>query len=340
MKKAVSFFVSMSLFFSVTMSLFADTETVNGIQWTYKVSNGEAILGGEQPSGVCVVSLGPLAVDCSTAGAIVIPSVLGGIPVTGIGHYAFSCCRGLTSVTIPDSVTSIGDSAFSSCSGLTSVTIPDSVTNIGYSAFSGCRGLTSVTIPSSVTSIRDSVFSRCSGLTSVTIPDSVTSIGEEAFCYCTSLRQLKIPDSVTSYGANCFEGCPAYTLPLYRAIFSGNSGSGSSVVVTTVVQNVAAPYALAEAPGDRAIASVAVDRDCSIDEFILSDGKVYDSVLRIANTSDSAVKLTLPVGYSYEAFDDTMPLIIPPNSVNLLTLTRTADKTFLVSRRRLKSIER
>ena len=313
MKKAVSFFVSMSLFFSVTMSLFADTETVNGIQWTYKVSNGEAILGGEQPSGVCVVSLGPLAVDCSTAGAIVIPSVLGGIPVTGIGHYAFSCCRGLTSVTIP---------------------------NIGYSAFSGCRGLTSVTIPSSVTSIRDSVFSRCSGLTSVTIPDSVTSIGEEAFCYCTSLRQLKIPDSVTSYGANCFEGCPAYTLPLYRAIFSGNSGSGSSVVVTTVVQNVAAPYALAEAPGDRAIASVAVDRDCSIDEFILSDGKVYDSVLRIANTSDSAVKLTLPVGYSYEAFDDTMPLIIPPNSVNLLTLTRTADKTFLVSRRRLKSIER
>ena len=62
-----------------------------------------------------------------------------------IYEFAFSVCRGLTSVTIPDSVTSIENHAFEGCSSLTSVTIPDSVTSIGMDAFRGCGSLTSVT---------------------------------------------------------------------------------------------------------------------------------------------------------------------------------------------------
>ena len=58
--------------------------------------------------------------------------------VTGISRSAFSNCRGLTSMTIPEGVTSIGEYAFKNCSGLTSVTIPSSVTSIGESAFSSC----------------------------------------------------------------------------------------------------------------------------------------------------------------------------------------------------------
>ncbi|MBQ2252658.1 MAG: leucine-rich repeat protein [Clostridia bacterium] len=48
-------------------------------------------------------------------GDAVLPETLGGHPVTGIGVEAFSGCRGLASVQIPDSVSFVGDGAFSSC---------------------------------------------------------------------------------------------------------------------------------------------------------------------------------------------------------------------------------
>ena len=127
--------------------------------------------------------------------------------LTSIGKLAFSCCSGLTSVTIPNSVESIGEEAFQGCSGLTSVTIPNSVTSIGQFVFLGCSGLTSVTIPNSVTSIEDGAFSGCSGLTSVTIPNSVTSIGQYAFSDCYRLTSVTIPNSVTSIGKSAFYRC-------------------------------------------------------------------------------------------------------------------------------------
>lgn len=103
----------------------------------------------------------------SVSGDIIIPSTIEGYPVTRIGSSAFADCRGLTSVTIPDSVTSISSYAFVDCSSLTSIIIPNGITSIGEGTFWGCSSLTSVAIPNSVTSISSYAFEDCSSLRTV-----------------------------------------------------------------------------------------------------------------------------------------------------------------------------
>ncbi len=56
--------------------------------------------------------------------------------------HAFSYCRNLISITIPNSVTSIGISAFEGCTNLTTVTFGSGITSIGNSALYGCENLT------------------------------------------------------------------------------------------------------------------------------------------------------------------------------------------------------
>jgi hypothetical protein len=75
---------------------------------------------------------------------VVIPSLINGVPVTGIGPFAFYTNTDLTSVTIPDSVATIGSFAFAGCVSLSNVTIPDNVTSIAHRAFWSCTALTSV----------------------------------------------------------------------------------------------------------------------------------------------------------------------------------------------------
>ena len=136
--------------------------------------------------------------------------------VISIGRSAFSGCKSLASVTIPNSVTTIGYRAFNDCKSLVSISIPKSVTTIDGQTFRGCSSLTSVAIPNSVTSIGDDAFSGCKNLASVDIPNSVTSIGEYAFCDCESLASVIIPKSVTSIGNGAFKGCNRLYLYQYK----------------------------------------------------------------------------------------------------------------------------
>lgn len=121
---------------------------------------------------------------------------------------AFRDCRGLRSITLPDSITCIGSNAFRDCRELHTITIPDAITTIEDSTFYGCRRLCNINLPSSLISIGNDAFHGCGewGLRSVTIPSSVTRIGSGAFAQ-TALTSITIPDSVMEIGENPFGSC-------------------------------------------------------------------------------------------------------------------------------------
>ena len=78
-----------------------------------------------------------------------------------ISDWAFSECRKLSRITIPDSVHDIGEGAFSNCALLDEVEIPDSVTRMDDCAFRGCVSLERVLIPDSVKDLGWGLFDGC-----------------------------------------------------------------------------------------------------------------------------------------------------------------------------------
>ena len=170
---------------------------------------------------------------------------------------------------------------------------------------------------------------------------NVVSVADRVFKDCGALDSVAIPETVTEIGFNAFAGCGKLWTSWFRKLSNNSAADGSmpgGSVVTTVVQQVAAPYALTDVAADRAIAEVTVDADCAIDSFVLKDGEVYDSVLYVSNTANDSVKLTLPSGFVYKTYKGTKPLEIPAKSQCMLSITRVADKTFLVSREELEDV--
>lgn len=193
-----------------------DVITVHAISYGTTKINGATLYYSIENDEVTITS-------CSEdiSGDVIIPSTLGGYPVTRIGNYAFQFCNSLLSVTIPESIKVIGECIFDLCDSFERINITNIATwcNINFES-SSCNPLiytgklyingtlaTDIVIPDNVTRINNNSFYNCDSLTSVTIPDSVTSIGNYAFENCDSLTSIAIPDSVTSIGSLAFTGC-------------------------------------------------------------------------------------------------------------------------------------
>ena len=290
-----------------------------------------------------------------------------------IGDHAFSECGHLKSLTIPDSVTTIGVNCFYNNIRLTKVTFGADLQSIGACAFMGCVSLSSVSFSPATTpllTINANAFRNCLCLASLTLSNAMPTIKSGAFAGCTMLRRITVPSLMSTIESNVFSGMDN----LKEVIFLGlppenlaNAGLATDIkirypeeykedwkaVVETIGftdASVYAPielpgliddsrYGLSDTPGDRSIASVSISENSALDEFVLEYGKVFDSIIRIVNTAANDVTVTLPAGYTYESFKSATPLVIPANSRNILTITRTSETTFLVTREELAVLQ-
>jgi len=202
-----------------------------------------------------------------TSAAIPLSVTVDGVSyaVTGIGRGAFTDCKTLKVIKIPNSIIHIDDYAFD-YTGLTSFVIPGKVSKIGKSAFEMCsdlkafyveetnlhfcaddgvlfnKGLTtliyypggkkgSYTIPNSVTTIAYGAFSGNYELTELTIPSSVTKIGECAFTHSKRLKAINVSPDNPNF---CSIDGVLYNKEKTKLIACPSGKSGTFVVPLTV----------------------------------------------------------------------------------------------------------
>ena len=162
--------------------------------------------------------------NCKKIESIILPEA-----IEHINRYAFSGCSSLRSIQLPKSIrrngpwdSGYGEGLFQDCSSLEYFEIPDWMTNISSSMFRGCESLKEIKIPDSVTTIDCGAFSGCKSLTELVIPKSVTRIGNEWGASengnfiegCTSLRSLVVEDGNPTYHSkdNCIIETKTVTL--------------------------------------------------------------------------------------------------------------------------------
>ena len=253
-EKANQMFIRLiSLMLTVIMLLaWIPAQPANASQWGdvyYTITDGE----------VTITGWGNADPD------LVIPAVIEGYPVTGIGASAFRSTS-ITSVTIPGSVTTIGSYAFSRCSNLTTITIEEGVCVIEDAAFEYCGKLATITLPSTLTKLQaNSVFYGCSSLVynqyddaqylgnaenpylvcmkptdqgiraySIILHPQTKVIAGAAFISCDRLSYIAIPDGVTAILDSAFRYAQVSDITIPSSV----SYLGENIFPNTTLYNV------------------------------------------------------------------------------------------------------
>ena len=184
-----------------------------------------------------------------------------------IGAGAFTFCRSLTEITLPDTVTSVGDGAFYGCVRLERADLGNSFTEVPRNLFYECSALVEVYIPASVVTIGASNYSfyECTSLTAINvdedneyyasvdgvlydkalttlilypagkaetelvIPDTVTTVSARAVNGASNLVKLTISAEVKTIGEYAFANLVNLVEIRYNAVSANNLGTASRI---------------------------------------------------------------------------------------------------------------
>lgn len=129
---------------------------------------------------------------------VLIPSEIGGFPVTMLADKAFYE-KHVTTVVVPDSVTEIGDLCFSGDNYLVSLTLPDGLAELSYGALESCYSLMDFELPKGLKTIGAGALQAIFYLTHLTIPAGVTDIEQMNFLMMHGLEEVSVAEGSTSF---------------------------------------------------------------------------------------------------------------------------------------------
>lgn len=128
--------------------------------------------------------------------------------VTYVAPYAFAYCDGLHDIVLSDKMTEISSSTFYHCDVLDNIDLPSGILSIGAQAYCECVGLKTIkSLGSSLLTINEMAFQGCKKLTEVVLPSTVQALQDYVFVYCKELNAVTFSEDLRGLGKDLFTGC-------------------------------------------------------------------------------------------------------------------------------------
>lgn len=129
---------------------------------------------------------------------VLIPSEIGGQPVTALADKAFYE-KHVTTVVVPDSVKTLGEACFSGDNYMVSLTLPEDLAVLPPIALESCYSLLVFELPKGLKTIGTGAFQSIFYLTHLTIPAGVTDIEQMNFLMMYGLEEVSVAEGNTSF---------------------------------------------------------------------------------------------------------------------------------------------